>query len=246
MEHEKQIDAIIKNAKKDMRHMLRSVYRYISKFVNNKDGEKLIERILFAMSVVDRRFFVSILNKRNSYNDHALSIGKGQTISQPSTVAKMLLLVDLQPGDSVLEIGAGSGWNAALISFLVYPGEVVSLDRIAELTEKADKNFKRLLDSLSRKRQGDFNKFSKLKFIARSVFDKNSELKENYDKIIFTAGIVSGKEKGIENMAKQMLKQGGILICPRTEGKMLIYKKRGKQIRKSETKEQYVFVPLLK
>ncbi len=246
MKYKNEADAIIKNAKKNMRPMLRSVYDYNSKFIFNKSEEKLLGKILFAMSVVDRKFFVSPLNKKSAYDDNALPISKGQTISQPSTVARMLLLADLQPRDSVLEIGAGSGWNAALISFLVYPGSIVSFDRIAELVEKADKNLKRLLNSLSRKRQGDFNKFSKLKFVARSIFDKNPELKENYDKIIFTAGIVSGGEKKIENMAKKMLKQKGILICPKTSGPMLIYKKRGKKIVKRETKEDYVFVPLLK
>jgi len=243
---EDKIKKIIKNAKPQMRPMLRSVYEYNSRFIFRRSGEKLLERILFAMSIVDRKFFVSFLNKRKAYDDNALSIAKGQTISQPSTVAKILMLAELQPNDSVLEIGAGSGWNAALISFLVYPGEVVSFDRISTLAELAGKNFKRLLASLSRKNQGSFHKFSKLRFVARSVFEKNSDLKRNYDKIIFTAGINPGGERRIEKLAERSLKQGGILVCPRTQGNMLIFKKRDKKVRKTETKEEYVFVPLLK
>ena len=230
------IEKIIKAARKDMQEMLNSVYNYSSDFPVN---EKLLEKILFAMSVIDRKFFVS----NGSYLDTALPIGKGQTISQPSTVARMLILADLQEGDEVLEIGTGSGWNTCLIAFLVYPGNVLSLDRIYSLVEKAEKNLSELRSYMKQKKPQDYEKLSKLNFSAGNIFGMN--LKRKYDKIIVTAGIDNGEMEGkVDELADSLLKQNGILICPYTRGPMLIYKKQGK-LRKIKTREQYVFVPLL-
>jgi len=237
------IEKIIKNSKEEMQPMLHSVYQFNSSFLLSKKQEKLLEKILYAISVVDRKFFV--LNEKEAYNDNALAIGEGQTISQPSTVARMLLLAELKKGDSVLEIGAGSGWNASLISFLVYPGNVLSIDRIFSLIEKAKKNLKNLIVSF---KTGKL-KFSKLNFSVGNIFNPDEEWKKTYDKIIFTAGITlekeQGQEKKVKNIALTLLKNNGILVCPRTAGPLLIYKKKDEKLKKLETKEEYVFVPLL-
>src|SRR3989344_8856212 len=96
------------------------------------------EKILKAIQIIDRKNFVSENNLKEAYEDHPLSIGYGQTISQPYTVAFMLQELELKKGDRILEIGTGSGWNAALMSYLVGEnGEIYSVEVVKELAEKA-------------------------------------------------------------------------------------------------------------
>src|SRR3989344_7775374 len=141
-----ELEKIIRLARKEMQEMLASVLEYNSNFVKNKSQEKLLERILFSISVIDRKYFAE--DEDRAYDDNALPIGEGQTISQPSTVARMLLLVNLEERDDVLEVGTGSGWNACLIAFLVYPGNTTSIERIFELKKKAENNLKNFKEHL--------------------------------------------------------------------------------------------------
>ena len=235
-------EKIIRAAGKRMHEMLKSVYDYNSRFLLNESDEKLLDQILFAMSKVDRKFFYADL--QDAYSDTALPIGQGQTISQPSTVARMLILAGVKQGDDVLEVGTGSGWNASLISFLVYPGIVNSVERVYELVKKADKNISGLKGYFKTKQPHEVEKVSKLSMFAESVFEKGKVWKKKYDKIILTAGITQGEETKVEDLADSLLKKKGVLVCPYKEGPLLIYKKDGK-LKKHTTKEQYVFVPLL-
>ena len=84
----------------------------------------------------------------------------------------------------------------------------------------------------------------KINFFAENIFEKNRAWKRKYDRILITAGIEHGQERKIEFLAGNLLKQKGLLICPYTQGPLIIYKKQGK-LKKTLTKEQYVFVPLL-
>lgn len=239
-EKEMEIEKIISYAPLKMQEMLRSVCNYNFAF----DNEELLEKILFAMSVIDRKFFVQ--DEEYAYDDNALPIGKGQTISQPLTVARMLLLSELKEGDDVLEIGAGSGWNACLLGFLVYPGFVLSLDRIYSLVEKAQKNVKNLKNHLKQKSPQDVVKLENLNFLTENIFSKGKIWKKKHDKIIITAGISDVKtEEKIGELAQGLLKKDGILICPYVSGPMIIYKKKETKLERKETREQYVFVPLL-
>lgn len=223
----------IQKAPREMREMLESVYNYNSQFIKNEEQDKLLERIILTMSIVDRKFFVS----ENYYLDIALPIEEEQTISQPSTVARMLMLAELKKGDSVLEIGAGSGWNAFLIAFLVYPGKVHSIDIFQKLIDKARENFSKATKALEKKRI-----MLNVNFSLNSIFEYSER---KFDKIIITAGIVNEtQEKLIEKIALKFLKNKGILVCPRTLGKIIIFKKN-KKLEREETKEEYVFVPLL-
>ena len=232
------IENIIRYAPKKMQPMLKSVAYYNSGFSSSDLGN-----ILFAMSVIDRKFFVGIPGAE--YDDNALPIGSGQTISQPSTVARMLLLSELRESDEVLDIGAGSGWNAALIAFLVYPGKVVSVDRIFNLIEKAEKNISKLRNYLKQKRPQDIQKLEKINFLAEDIFSKGRAWKKRYDKIIITAGISDKRiEEKIKSLAENLLKKHGILICPNVTGPLIIYRKN-KFLNRQETSEEYVFVPLL-
>jgi len=229
-------EKIIKAAPERMQHMLSSVYRFNSAFIKSKWQEELLKKILFAMSIIDRRFF----SHEDSYIDTALPIGEGQTISQPSTVARMLMLAELEEGDNVLEVGTGSGWNACLISWLVCPGGVLSIDRINALVEKARSNFSELKNYLKVEKPHELGKL-KLKFSVGDIFN----FKGKYDKISITAGISSKKiEKKIEKLAENLLKQNGLLVCPYVSGPIVTFKK-GKTLKRYETKEGYVFVPLL-
>ncbi|MDO8186312.1 protein-L-isoaspartate(D-aspartate) O-methyltransferase [Conexibacter sp. JD483] len=76
-------------------------------------------RVLDAIASVPRELFVPPAVREQAYDDCALPIGRGQTISQPLIVARMLALLELQPDDRVLDVGTGSGWHAALLSRLV-------------------------------------------------------------------------------------------------------------------------------
>jgi len=93
------------------------------------------QRILEAMGTVPREKFVPINYRHATYHDGALSIGYGQTISQPYIVAFMLQLLDPQPGDRILEVGAGSGYQAALLGQLCQ--EVYAIEIIDTLAERA-------------------------------------------------------------------------------------------------------------
>lgn len=99
-------------------------------------------RVLAVMETVPRHAFVPDDYRGQAYADHPLPIGFGQTISQPYVVALMTELLALQPGDKVLEIGTGSGYQAAVLAELV--DEVWTIEIIPELAEQAAERFQRL------------------------------------------------------------------------------------------------------
>ena len=92
-------------------------------------------RVLDAIRAVPRELFVPPGSAAQAYDDVALSIGEGQTISQPLMVAIMLAALDVQPSDVVLDVGTGSGYQAALLSHLA--ARVVGVERIPALAERA-------------------------------------------------------------------------------------------------------------
>ena len=91
------------------------------------------ERVLRAMEIVPRHEFVPWQLQREAYQDSPVPIGEGQTISQPYIVAHMLEALRLSPGDRVLEVGTGTGYEAAVISRIVQ--EVYTIERFASLAE---------------------------------------------------------------------------------------------------------------
>ncbi len=95
------------------------------------------ERVLAAMAAVPRHLFVPEALRGNAYGDHALPINQGQTISQPFIVARETELLELTGRDRVLEIGAGSGYQTAILSQVA--GQVYSLERLPELARNAQK-----------------------------------------------------------------------------------------------------------
>lgn len=100
------------------------------------------ERVLSAFAEVPRERFVPFELQGQAYEDHALPIGAGQTISQPLMVALMLEALALKGDEKALEVGTGSGYQAALLSLLAR--EVVTVERVPELTLVAAKRLAEL------------------------------------------------------------------------------------------------------
>ena len=99
------------------------------------EGQGIDPAVLEAMGKVPRHLFVPEEQRGEAYQDRPLPIGYGQTISQPFIVALMTDLINVGPGDVVLEIGTGSGYQAAVLSPLV--AKVYSIEIIPELGERA-------------------------------------------------------------------------------------------------------------
>ena len=199
--------------------MLHSVRDYLSKF------GKPDEKILAMIDKVDRKDFM-IENLELAYEDEAVPIGYQQTISQPSTVARMISLLELKKSDTILEIGTGSLWNAAVMAQL--SKKVTTLEIVNEFIERAENIIKRLKIKNIEVKNMDFRKVD-----------------EKFNKIIFTAGISKNEEDTIEEFAKNHLKENGILLCPYRSGQLIVMKKQKSSIIKIYTKDEYGFVPLI-
>lgn len=114
----------------------RNLFRNLSKAVDSK-------RVIEAMEMVPRERFVPAASRHMAYSDIALAIGEGQTISQPFMVALMAQALGLRGTESVLEVGTGSGYQAAVLSNLIRngpapSGKVVTVERIPSLASRAD------------------------------------------------------------------------------------------------------------
>lgn len=113
--------------------------RMVSVLIESRDVDE--KDVLQAMRAVPRHLFVPPEYMSRAYNDHALPIGYGQTISQPYIVAYMTRLLEIKPGDVILEIGTGSGYQAAVLAELtdaVYTIEIID-ELAAEAAERLDR-----------------------------------------------------------------------------------------------------------
>lgn len=196
--------------------------------VENQIVERGIKnkRVIEAMKKVPRDLFVPEEIRDEAYDDRALPIGYGQTISQPYIVALMTELLELKGDEKVLEIGTGSGYQAAVLAEIVR--EVHTIERISELAELAKKKFEKL----------------GYKNIKVYVKDGTEGLPEEapFDRIIITAATPELPEPLIAQ-----LKEGGIIVAPvgeRFSQYMLKAEKKG-----SELEQHYLipvaFVPLI-
>ena len=172
---------------------------------------------------IQREKFVLKEYKDDAYSDIALPILKGQTISQPTTVMIMLQALELKKTDKVLEVGSGSGYNAALLSKLVK--KVYTTEIIPELVEFARNNLKNIKNVM----------------VIHCDGSKGLKKYSPFDKIIITAA----SEKVPEILFKQ-LKNNGILIAPVGPPHMqslLKYKKKNNKL-EVEDFGSFMFVPL--
>ncbi len=103
--------------------------------------DHISEDVLQAIARVPRHLFVRENERKYAYCDHPLSIGRGQTISAPHIVGIMCTLLDIKKGSTILEIGAGSGYHAAVLAELTgRDGKVYSIERLPAISEFAQQN----------------------------------------------------------------------------------------------------------
>ncbi len=108
-----------------------------------RDHYKIVdERVLEAMARIPRHLFVPEAIKSQAYNDNALPISRGQTISQPFIVARMTELLELTGQEKVLEIGAGSGYQTAVLASLAR--KVFAVERLADFANEANQRLQTL------------------------------------------------------------------------------------------------------
>jgi protein-L-isoaspartate(D-aspartate) O-methyltransferase len=100
------------------------------------------ERVLAAMAEVPRELFLPEGERRRAYRDGAVRIGEGQTMSQPWIVACMAQLLELDGSESVLEVGTGSGYAAAVLSLIAR--EVITVERYESLAQEAERTLEQL------------------------------------------------------------------------------------------------------
>src|SRR5271157_5579536 len=183
-------------------------------------------RVLDAMRKVPRHLFMPEAIRENAYDDNALPIGEGQTISQPYMVAVMTELLELKGDEKVLEIGTGSGYQAALLAELAR--EVYTIERIGPLADMARENLAGLGYSNVIVLTGDGS--------------RGMEEKAPFDRIIVTAAAPQ-----LPEIILKQLKEGGIIVAPVGErfSQVVIKGRKKKGVLAEEFHTPCVFVPLI-
>jgi protein-L-isoaspartate(D-aspartate) O-methyltransferase len=182
-------------------------------------------RVLAAIGKIPRHFFFENALLEHAYQDKAFPIGEGQTISQPYTVAFQSEKLEIKPGDKVLEIGTGSGYQACVL--LELGAKVYTIEYNRTLFERT----KEFLPQMGYRPYFFFGDGSK-GLPARAPFDK----------IIVTAGAPI-----VPSALTDQLAEGGILVIPvgdREKQMMLRIRKKGGKLFKEEF-ANFAFVPLL-
>ncbi len=181
-----------------------------------------------AIRKTPRIFFVPKQYKEEAYDDRPIETKSMQTISQPSVVARMTEWLDIKPKMRVLEIGAGSGWQSAIIAKLAYPETVYTIEKQADLVEFAKNNLK----NANVKNVQVIHEDGTIGYPKKSPFDR----------IIITAAC-----KKIPNPLIDQLSDNGLLIAPigKNTQKLTIFQKTNHRIVEKKIEDGYVFVPLV-
>jgi len=206
---------------------------YKHKGLRNKLVEELINKgikdlsVLYAIANVPRHLFMDSGFIDHAYQDKAFPIGSGQTISQPFTVAFQTELLNVKKGDKILEIGTGSGYQAAVLCEI--GAKVFTIERIKELYRKTSVFLPSINYRPKKMIYGDGN----IGYVEESP----------YDGIIVTAGASEIPEKLFTQ-----LKIGGRLVVPigAEVQKMVLYIKKAENEYEIKDFGDFQFVPLLK
>jgi protein-L-isoaspartate(D-aspartate) O-methyltransferase len=196
------------------------IYLKNSKFLIDK-------RVESALRNIPRHEFVPESELDYAYNNEPLQIMKNQTISQPGVVTRMTEWLDVKDGQKILEIGTGSGWQSAILSYLVGNGDVYSVERHPELVKFAQENLKKLNVDNVHVILGD----------GSLGYPKESP----YDRIIITAACSE-----IPLPLLDQLKENGLIIAPVGDSSqsLVLLQKTSKGIIEIKNHSKYVFVPL--
>lgn len=183
-------------------------------------------RIIDAFETIDRKYFVPEEFEEYVYVDAPLPIGNNQTISQPTTVAFMLELLNPKDGNRILDIGSGSGWTVGLLCYLTgRHGSVLGLERIDELVQMGKKNI------------------AKFKFDSPCSIEKSGETLgkpgEKFDRIL-----VSASADRLPEELFDQLEIGGILVIP-VQNSIFRYQKISNEEIKKQEYPGFAFVPLI-
>ncbi len=183
------------------------------------------ERVLAAIAKVPRHVFFENALLEHAYQDKAFPIGEGQTISQPFTVAFQTEKLEVKPGDKVLEIGTGSGYQACVLLEMGAKVYTIEYNRVL---------FERTRDFLPQ--------LGYKPYFFHGDGSKGLPAKAPFDKIIVTAGAPVVPQALIDQ-----LNEGGILVIPvgdrEKQTMQVIRKVKGKLLK--EEYENFAFVPLL-
>jgi protein-L-isoaspartate(D-aspartate) O-methyltransferase len=192
-----------------------------------RETKRIAPKVLDAMREVPRHLFVPAEMAPLAYRNSALPIGHEQTISQPYIVALMTHLLDVEPGHRVLEIGTGSGYQAALLSRLA--GEVRTIEIVAPLAAEAAERLRRLGYGNVTVRAGDGY--------------RGWPEEAPFDRIMVTAGAPH-----VPKPLLDQLKSGGRLVIPVSRGKdgemLMLFVKDGRGRVRSRDIVAVRFVPL--
>ncbi|MGO9013573.1 MAG: protein-L-isoaspartate(D-aspartate) O-methyltransferase [Dissulfurispiraceae bacterium] len=183
-------------------------------------------RVLDAMNKVPRHLFMPEGLRERAYEDAALPIGEGQTISQPYMVAVMTELLELRGDEKVLEIGTGSGYQAAVLSELAR--EVFTIERVPVLAD----------ESRARLAGLGYNNVT----VLTGDGSKGLEEKSPFDRIIITAAAPE-----LPEIIVKQLKEGGVIVAPVGErfSQVVIRGRKKKGVLAEELHTPCVFVPLI-
>lgn len=198
--------------------------RLISKLI--REGYLKTDRIIEAFQKVNRADFLPKELESSAEADIALPIGYGQTISQPATVVFMLELLRAKPGDIILDIGSGSGWQTALLCELVgHKGKIYAIERIPELLEFGKKNIENY-------------GYKNVDFILGNGY-KGFKKAAPFDKIIAAAESLE-----LSPYWKEQLKAKGRIVASLTQSLVVVDKLSAKDFKIREY-PGFLFVPLI-
>jgi len=216
-----------------------------------EEGWLKTPRIIEAFRKIKRVDFLPREIKDLAELNEALSIGYGQTISQPLVVAFMLELLDPQPGNKILDIGSGTGWTTALLAQIVgQKGKVIAIDIIPELVEFGKQNVAKYNFLAPYRTEGSGAGIEKgiVEFICADG-SKGYKKEAPYDKIL-----ASASAETLPPVWKEEVKIGGRIVTPIGSSIWLFIKKSPSFAKATEGKEAefeeieypgFAFVPLI-